>query len=399
MAQTINTDPQKIEEILTRGVANVYNKDELRKKLESGKQLHIKFGTDVTGPDLTLGHAVMHRKIRDFQELGHRVTLIVGDFTTLVGDHSDKMEMRKETNEEEIARLEANYQEQFFKTILRENVEIRHNSEWLKKLDFRDVLELTQQFTVSQMMDRETTRLRYEQGNPIGLDEFLYPLMQGYDSVALNCDVELGATEQTFNLLAGRRLMEHFGQTPQSCVAMRLLVGNDGRKMGKSLGNYISIKADANEMFSKLMAIVDEVIVEYFELITRVPMDEVRGIAEAIQNGENPMSYKKMLAFEVTRFYHGEEAAQAAQAEFERVVQNKDYSAIAEEHILKVPMNVIELLLELNFAPSKSEARRLIDQSAVRLNDEAITSYDALIGDSGIFKVGKKRIIKLVHSK
>ena len=199
----INTDPEKIEEILTRGVHAIYTKDELREKLLSGKQLHLKLGTDVTGPLLTLGHSVVHRKMRDFQELGHKVTLVIGDFTTLVGDHSDKVDMRKETSTSEISENERSYKEQFFKTILEESTEIRHNSEWLKGLNFNDVINLSKEFTLQQMLDRETFMLRYKENKPIGLDEFLYPLMQGYDSVALNCDVEFGGTDQTFNLLAG----------------------------------------------------------------------------------------------------------------------------------------------------------------------------------------------------
>lgn len=396
MEHKIITDPQKIEEILTRGVANVYNKDELRKRLLSGKQLHIKLGTDVTGSFLTLGHSVLHRKLRDFQELGHRVTLIIGDFTTLVGDHSDKVDMRSEITEDQIKENERNWSEQFYKTVIKEQTVIRHNSEWLKPLNFNDVIRLAKEFTIGQMLDRETFRLRYEQEKPIGLDEFLYPLMQGYDSVALNCDVELGGTDQTFNLLAGRKLMEAHGQEPQVCLAMRLLTGNDGRPMGKSLKNYITIAAPANEMYAKLMSIVDDVLWEYFELVTRIPMEEITHMRESVEQGQNPMTYKKRLAFEVTRFYNGEEAAHEAEEEFERVVQNKDYSAIAEEHILKQPINVIDLLLELTFATSKSEARRLIEQKAVKLNDTIITNSEATISDSGILKVGKKRIIKLV---
>lgn len=393
----INTDPEKIEEILTRGVHQVFNKEELRKKLLSGKQLHLKLGTDVTGPLLTLGHSVVHRKMRDFQELGHRVTLIVGDFTTLVGDHSDKVDMRAEANEEDIRKNEETYTEQFFKTVLEKQTEIRHNSEWLKELKLRDAIHLMQQFTISQMLDRETFKLRYESNKPIGLDEFLYPLMQGYDSVVLNCDVEFGGTDQTFNVLAGRKLMEVYGKTPQSCMVMRLLTGNDGRPMGKSLKNYIPVADNANDMYSKIMSIVDDIIIEYFELVTRVPMDEVREMEEAMRDGANPMTFKKRLAWEVTNFHHGEEKATEAQNEFERVVQNKDYSAIEEEYELKESKNIIDLILELHFAASKTEARRLVDQKAVKFNDAILGNYEEILHESGILKVGKKRIVKIIY--
>src|SRR3989344_4916312 len=227
----IITDRAKIDDILTRGVHDLITKEELTKLLPGGKRLHLKLGTDVTGPQLHLGHTVVQRKIRDFQELGHKVTLIIGDFTTLVGDHSDKVDMRKETSAAQIKKDEETYKEQFFKTVIEEQTEIKHNSDWLKDLNFNDIIGLAKQFTISQMMDRETFKMRFDAKNPIGLDEFLYPLMQGYDSIALNCDIEFGGTDQTFNLLAGRKLMGSVGQTPQIAFITKLLTGSDGRPM------------------------------------------------------------------------------------------------------------------------------------------------------------------------
>src|SRR3989338_4236071 len=238
MITKVITDPQKIEAVLTRGVHEVFGEKELREKLLSGKKLHIKLGTDVTGKDLHLGHFVIHRKIRDFQELGHEVTLIIGDFTTIVGDHSDKVDMRNETNEKEIKDREKTYKEQFFKTVLKEGTKIEHNSKWLKKLPFQTYLKMAEAYSVQQMFDRETFKKRFNEGKEIGFDEWSYPLMQGYDSIMLKCDVELGATDQTFNMLAGRKLMPIFGLPAQSAVAMKLLLGSDGRPMGKSLQNY-----------------------------------------------------------------------------------------------------------------------------------------------------------------
>jgi len=393
---TINTDPKKIDEILSRGVSAIYNTDELRKRLLSGKQLHLKFGTDVTGPLIHLGHTVVHRKIRDFQELGHRVTLIIGDYTTLIGDHSDKVDMREDRTIETIKEDEKTYTEQFFKTVIPELTIIRHNSEWLGKLSFNDVIHLAKQFTVAQMIERENFKLRFDSGKPIKVSEFLYPLMQGFDSVELRCDVEFGGTDQTFNILAGRHLMEVFDLEPQIGFLVKLLPGNDGRKMGKSLKNFIPVTADPTQMYSMLMQIVDEVIVEYFELITRVPMEEVREIQSKIRSGENPMQFKKQLAKEVVSFYHGEEEANEAQSEFEKVVQNKDYSDVAETFELKHPMDIIDLMLKLNFASSKSEARRLIDQKAVKIGDYTIEKFDAIIDKEGLLRVGKRKMIKLV---
>ncbi len=316
--RTIKKDINKIEDILTRGVAAIYNTDELKELLLSGKQLHLKLGTDVTGPLIHLGHAVIHRKLRDFQELGHKVTLIIGDYTTLIGDHSDKVDMREDRTIEAIHEDEKHYKEQFFKTVINDPqlVEIRRNSEWLGKLGFNDVIHLAKQFTVAQMIERENFKLRFESGKPIKLSEFLYPLMQGYDSVALNCDVEFGGTDQTFNILAGRHLMEVYGQKPQVGFIVKLLTGNDGRKMGKSLKNFIPVTAEAEEMYSMVMQIVDEVIIEYFELITRVPMEEIAEMESRMKSGENPMIFKKRLAFEIVNFYHGKEAAEIAQQEF-----------------------------------------------------------------------------------
>ena len=391
----VNVDSQKINDILERGVHQIYNKEELREKLLSGRKLHLKLGIDVTGPMITLGHSVIQRKLRDFQELGHDITLIIGDFTTLVGDHSDKVDMRAEADINAIRKNEQTYKEQFFKTVLSQQTAIRHNSEWLSGLNFNDVIHLARQFTVSQMLDREAFRLRFDASKPIGLDEFLYPLMQGYDSVALNCDVEFGGTDQTFNVLAGRKLMEVYGQTPQSCVVMRLLTGNDGRPMGKSLKNYIPVMDSAENMYAKLMSIVDEIIPEYFELVTRIPLEEVKEIEEKIKRGENPMNFKKQLAREVVSFYHGETAAQEAEEQFQRVVQNKDYSQLAEEHELKEPTLILELLIELSFASSRNEAKRLIDQKAVKFDDKIISSYDTAIDTAGLLKSGKRNIVHI----
>lgn len=394
---SICTEEKKIDEILDRGVHEIFTREELKQKLLSGKKLHLKLGTDVTGPNLHLGHTVVHRKIRDFQELGHEVTLIIGDFTTLVGDHSDKVDMRADTDSEEIKRNEEHYKEQFFKTVIKSQTRVRHNSEWLKELRFNDVIDLARQFTVAQMLERETFMLRYNAQKPIGLDEFLYPLMQGYDSVALNCDVEFGGTDQTFNLLAGRRIMQHFGQTPQCAVVNNLLTGSDGKPMGKSLMNFIPILDNPNDMYGKLMSIVDEVIFEYFELATRVPMAEINQMKIEVQNGSNPMEFKKRLAKEITTFYHDEKEAIRAEEYFERTVQNKEFD---QEDPVQVHLDKETTLLEvlksvLGNEFSSGEIKRVISQKGVTVNSKMQNKMETIIKPGDTIKFGKRKFIKI----
>lgn len=394
------TDPKKIEEVLTRGVHEVFTKEELRKKLLSGKTLHFKLGTDVTGSFLHLGHSVIHRKLRDFQELGHKVTLIIGDFTTLVGDHSDKVDMRRDTTHEDVKSMEKTYKQQFFKTVLKDQTEIRHNSEWLKKLNFNDVINLNKQFTVSQMLDRETFMLRYKAGKPIGLDEFLYPLMQGYDSVVLKSDVELGGTDQTFNLLAGRHLMSAFNLEPQSAVVMKLLVGSDGRPMGKSLKNFIPISASPSEMYGQIMSIVDDVIFDYFELVTRVPMSEIEEMRQRVGLGENPMTFKKRLAREIVSFYHDKEAAINAEENFSKTFQKKEIPEDIEEIEVDSGEHLSDVLVKNKIIVSKGEWRRLVQANAIHdlVNNQALKDPASKTENNLTLKIGKKRFVR-IHVK
>ena len=391
------TDPNKIDEALSRGVHEVFIKEELRKKLLSGKQLHFKLGTDVTGSFLHLGHSVIHRKLRDFQELGHRVTLIIGDFTTLVGDHSDKVDMRQETTQEDVERMEKSYKEQFFKTVIKDQTKVRHNSEWLKDLNFNDVINLAKKFTISQMLDRESFMLRYKSRNPIGFDEFLYPLMQGYDSVAIKCDVELGGTDQTFNLLAGRQIMPAFGIEPQCAVVMKLLLGSDGKPMGKSLKNFIPISSTPAEMYGQLMSIVDGVIFDYFELVTRVPMEQILEMKNKVEAGENPMKFKKILAKEVVFFYHGEKAAEEAEEAFSKTFQKKEIPDEMEEVTVKEGEVLSEVLVKHKVLPSKSEWRRLVVANAIHdlVKNQLIKDVDSKTKENLTLKIGKKRFIKI----
>jgi tyrosyl-tRNA synthetase len=392
------TDEKKIDEVLSRGVHEVFTKEELRKKLLSGKQLHFKLGTDVTGSFLHLGHSVIHRKLRDFQELGHKVTLIIGDFTTLVGDHSDKVDMREETTLKDVKKMEKSYQDQFFKTVIKNQTKVRHNSEWLKKLNFNDVINLAKQFTLAQMLDRQSFMLRYKADNPIGLDEFMYPLMQGYDSVALKCDVELGGTDQTFNLLAGRHIMPSFGVAPQCAVVMKLLLGSDGRPMGKSLKNFIPIGSSNTEMYGQIMSIVDGVIFDYFELVTRVPIPKIEEMKKAVASGENPMIFKKKLAKEIVSFYHGEKKAQEAEENFENTFSKKEIPETMQEIKGGNGKLLSEVLVENKILSSKGEWRRLVLENAIHdlSADKNITDVNLKITGSLVLKIGKKRFVKII---
>jgi tyrosyl-tRNA synthetase len=392
----IITDEKKIEEVLTRGVHEVFTKEELRKKLLSGKQLHFKLGTDVTGSFLHLGHSVIHRKLRDFQELGHKVTLIIGDFTTLVGDHSDKVDMREETNLKDVKKMEKSYKDQFFKTVIKNQTKVRHNSEWLKNLNFNDVIGLAKQFTLAQMLDRQSFMLRYKSGKEIGLDEFMYPLMQGYDSVALKCDVELGGTDQTFNLLAGRHIMPSFGVAPQCAVAMKLLLGSDGRPMGKSLKNFIPISSSNTEMYGQVMSIIDNVIFDYFELVTRVPMFEIEKMKQAVASGENPMIFKKKLAKEIVSFYHGEKKAEEAEENFKNTFAKGGIPEDILEVIVKDDTKLMDVLLSEKIISSKTEFRRLIGEGAITDMDKNEKIKDTEIKVlKTVYKIGKHRFIKI----
>ncbi len=393
----IITDEKRIEEILSRGVHDIFGREELKKKLLSGKKLQIKLGTDVTGKDLHLGHSVVHRKLRDLQELGHQVTLIVGDFTTIVGDHSDKVDMRGETNEKEIKEKEKTYKEQFFKTVHKAGTKIKHNSLWLNKLSLKKYLSMAKAYSIQQMFDRETFKKRFNEGKTIGFDEWSYPLMQGYDSVILKCDLELGGTDQTFNLLAGRKLMPLFGVEAQSAIAMKLLLGSDGKPMGKSLENYIPIIAGADDMYGKVMSIVDDVIWDYFELITRVPMKKIEEMKGEVDRGENPMKFKKILAKEIVSFYHGEQKAEEAEKNWENVFSKKEIPDEMEEIASSVGELLADVLVKNKILVSKGEWRRLIEGNAVHdlIKKQNMKDPNAKVSSELILKIGKKRFVKI----
>ncbi len=400
----IITEKQRIKEILTRGVHDLFTREELEKKLESGKKLVIKLGTDVTGKDLHLGHTVMHRKVRDFQELGHDVVLIIGDYTVIVGDHSDKLDMRTERGAGDIEKDLNGYEEQFFMTVHKDGTKILRNSGWLSKLSFIDVINLAKQFTVAQLLDRETFLVRYKNGKAIGLDEFFYPLMQGYDSVVIGADIELGATDQTFNILAGRVLTQSMSKKgQQSGMTMKLLLGSDSRPMGKSLENYIPLRATPADMYGKIMSIVDTVIFDYFELLTRIPMEEIEEMRKSVADGENPMVFKKKLAHEIVSFYHGEGEAKKSAEIFIATFSNKEIPVDAKKIKVKVGSALVDILIKNGFVASKSEFRRLAEEGAItfkgRIEEKKIIDPASLVSESGALKIGKRRFLHIDVTK
>jgi len=390
--------------LLKRGTAEILPEDEFLKKLENSirnqKPLRAKLGLDPTAPDIHLGHSVVLNKLRQFQDLGHEVHLIIGDFTGRIGDPSGKSETRKQLSEEEVIQNARTYEMQIFKILDKSKTYIYFNSEWLSRMRFADVINLAGKYTVARMMEREDFSRRFKEGIPISVHEFLYPLMQGYDSVVLRADVELGGTDQKFNLLVGRDLQKEYGQEPQIALMMPILEGTDGvQKMSKSLGNYIGINEDANEMYGKTMSIPDSLITRYFELVTRVPMEEITEIETAIKSGRiNPRDAKMRLAREIVGMYHGQEEAYRAEERFKLVFQQREIPDDIEEFTISTnPIWVGKLLVEAGLCPSTSEAKRMVKQGAVKVDGKRIEDEDANLAleDGQVIQVGKRRFVRI----
>jgi len=372
---------------------------ELRERLAEGRPLRVYCGYDPTSPDLHLGHTVTMRKLRQFQELGHQAIFVIGTFTALIGDPSDKDKARPRPTLEQVEENARTYVRQAFKILDPERTEVRYNGEWLSKLTFEDIVELASLFTVQQFLARDNFAKRYKRGDPIWLHEFMYALMQGYDAVALRADVQIGATEQLFNLLAGRRIQEHFGQRPQVCITYPILVGTDGKlRMSKSLGNYIGIDEPPEVMYGKVMSIPDEAMPNYFDLVTRWSPEEIERIKAGLADGSiHPRDAKMRLAWEIVDAFHGHEAADAAQAHFRRVFQERELPEEMPVRELSEPVNIVDLIFEARFARSKSEARRLVQQGAVRLDGERVTDIETMIEPcEAVLRVGRRRFLRLV---
>jgi len=395
----VNTDPSAIEALLNLGVADVIVKEDLKKKLASGKRLRIKLGIDPTGADLHLGHMVVVHKLREFQKLGHQIVLLFGNFTGQIGDPSGKDETRPMRTQAELEKNAEHYIKQVSSILDVEQLEVRWNAEWLAPLNFSDVVQLASQFTVAQMLERDMFQERIKKAQPISMHEFLYPLMQGYDSVALKADVELGGTDQTFNLLAGRVLQKAYGQVPQNIITVPLLVGTDGNiKMGKSTGNYVAVDDAPEEIFGKLMSIPDSLILNYLELAARVSLDELKVFAKRLES-ENPRDLKMELGMRVVALYHGEEAAVRAQEHFKTVFQKKEIPDEVEEVTLSAASwKVVDLIAELGLAASKSEARRLVQGGGVKWDGAKMEDVDAAVelsADPVLLQVGKRHFRKV----
>lgn len=396
----VNTDETAIDQILNLGVADVIVKEDLKKKMMSGKVLRIKLGIDPTGFDLHLGHMVVVHKLREFQELGHQIILLFGNFTGQIGDPTGKDTTRAMHTQLELERNAQSYMDQVSHVLDVSKVEVRWNAEWLAPLNFSDVVTLASQFTVAQMLERDMFQERIRQDKPISLHEFMYPLMQGYDSVALKADVELGGTDQTFNLLAGRTLQKAYGQEAQNILTVPILVGTDGAiKMGKTTGNYIGVAEKPEDMFGKTMSIPDEVILTYAELAARLDKAEIAEIKGRLSSGENPRNIKMELAHAIVEIYHGEKIASTAEEHFITVHQRKEIPDEIEEVTLHGEgWNIVDLIFELKLAASKSDARRLLEGGGVKWEGEKVDDVKTevkLSSEAKLLQVGKRNFRKV----
>lgn len=408
--QSIEKAVQEQLEILKTGAAEIVPEEELASKigrsLSTGKPLIIKLGLDPTAPDVHLGHTVPLQKMRQFQNLGHQAVIVIGDFTGRIGDPTGKSETRKPMTAEQLLANAETYKEQIFKILDPEKTRVTFNSEWLGKLTFEDVIKLASTTTVARMLERDDFAKRYAAGLPISVHEFFYPLMQGYDSVALHADVELGGTDQKFNLLMGRTLQKDFGQEPQVALMTPILEGLDGvQKMSKSLGNYIGVYETPREMFGKTMSLPDELMIRYFELVTKVPVHEIRTLEAGLANGSiHPRDLKMRLGREIVTIYHGAQEAEKAQLEFIKMFQQKEapdeMPEISVANLLDDDgmVELVSLMVSTGLAPSRGEARRLIEQGGVRLRDEKVLDPTAVveIHSGDILKVGKRKFARLV---
>ena len=373
---------------------------ELRERLAEGRPLRVYCGYDPTSPDLHLGHTITMRKLRQFQDLGHDAIFLIGDFTGLVGDPSDRESARRQQTPEEVAEKAETYLEQAFKILDPDKTIVRRNSEWLSKLSFIDVIELASHFTVQQFLARQNFSRRYDKGEPVWLHEFLYALMQGRDAAAMETDVQLGGTDQLFNLLVGRKLQEILGQRPQICLTFPILVGTDGYlRMSKSTGNYIGIDEPPEEMYGKVMSLPDHAMLDYYMLVTRFTPDQIASINQGLGDGSlHPRDVKMQLAREIVSIFHGDEAAGEAEHHFRTVFQERELPPEMPIYALEGPTNVVEVITASGLAKSKSEARRLIQQGGVRLNGEKVESIDAAVTveKEAVLQVGKRKFTKLV---
>jgi len=400
-----------ISYLLKRGVAEIIIEDDMMELLRSGKKLRLKEGFDPSSPDIHLGHVVALRKLRQFQELGHQVVLIVGDWTAQIGDPSGVSVTRPMLSKEQVQANAATYMKQFFKVVDKERTEVRWQSEWFGKFTLSDVIQLTSKFTIAQLLAREDFSNRYSTGQPITIAELLYPLLQAYDSVAIQADIEFGGTDQKFNLLVGRELQSILGQRPQQIFLVPILAGTDGsQKMSQSLGNYIGVAEPPNEIYGKVMSIPDSLIIQYFELVTDVPDEELEEFRQGLKDETtNPMTLKQRLAREIVTQLYNQKAATEAEGHFGRVVQKKEVPEEIPEYRISFKqltskrageggIDISRLLVATGLAESRSEANRLIAHGGTAIAGETVTSRIAPVQSGSIIKVGKRRFAKVINT-
>ncbi len=398
----ISTDSGKIQHFLSRGVANVYpNKNYLEKILKADKQLSIYYGIDPTGPSLHLGHAIELEKLRQWQELGHKIIILIGDFTATIGDPTDKKATRQPLTRKQVLQNAKDYQKQAAKFINftgANKAELKYNSTWFAKMKFEEILNLSSKFTVQQLLERDMFQNRLKEAKPISLHELMYPVMQAYDSVMLNIDGEIGGNDQTFNMLAGRTLIKQLLDKEKFVITMQLLTDSSGTKMGKSEGNMLSFSDSAEEMFGKVMSWTDGMIMPGFELCTRVDDKELQTLKQNLAKGKNPRDLKFLLAKEIVTIYYSAKEAEKAAANFEQIFKKKEIpNDIVEIKLANKKINPVDLLITLKFVSSKNEAKRLVEGNGMKVNQEKINSWekDLNLKTGDIVQAGKRKFAKI----
>lgn len=392
---------EKEMKMIRKGVEEIIPESDMIKKLEksakTGKPLRIKYGIDPTASDVHIGHLVPIRKMREFQDMGHTGVIIIGDFTAQIGDPTGRNDSRPPLTAEQVKSNAAKYMDQLYTVLDKEKTEVRWQTEWFGEMTMADVLKLMGKWTLAQFMAHDTFRKRYEEGLTLGMHEIMYPILQSYDSVAIHADVELGATEQKFNILCGRDMQRYFEQEQQVAILSPILMGTDGvNKMSKSMGNYIAVYDKPEDKYGKVMSIPDELIINYYNYATKLNPGEIEQIENELKSGVNPKIIKQRLAREIVGLYHGEDSAQAAEQHFNKIFSQKKIPDEMPEYRLEAPQKITEILTASKLCASNGEVKRLIKQNAISINEAKIRDIDLVIEDEAIIKVGKRRFLKIV---
>jgi tyrosyl-tRNA synthetase len=396
----VSTESAAIKHFLTRAVENVYpTREKLEELMKSGKRMTVYVGIDPTGPTIHMGHVIWLKKLAELQKLGHRVIMLIGDFTAMIGDPTDKSAIRKQLTRKEVLANCKLYKKQASKILKFSGpnaAELKFNSSWLGKMKFSDVVELASHFTVQQMLERDMFEKRIEEGKPVGLHEFLYPLMQGYDSVAMDVDLEIGGNDQTFNMLAGRTLMRELKHKEKCVLTLKLLVDSTGKKMGKSEGNMVAFTDAPGDIYGKVMSWTDGMILPGFELLTDVSDEEIASIKKAMERGENPMTFKRRLAKEIVMTFASAKDAEAAEKHFSSIHQKHEMPEEMATVKTNGSMKLVDALVESKLVASKSDARRQIEQGGVKVDEEVVKNVEAMVKAGSVIQKGKRHFVKLV---